>query len=1228
MAFIVLHILILGGHSFAGSISGQKFHDLNANGVKDSGEPGLAGWTINISVASPPVPVTTVTDSLGDYTFTNLDPDTYIISEEQQTSWQQTSPISGTHTVVLLLDQNVTDIDFGNARRPSLRGQKFNDVNNNSVKDAGEPGISGWTIQLDVTIASPPPPVFTSTDANGNYSFTNLDPGDYHVAEVPQVGWMRTFPGGSGAYDITIGLGDNVLDLNFGNHNPSFSVSIDIPLKTGWNIVSVPLSVPDYSVSVLFPNAASAAFQYNGGYIAANPLANGPGYLIKYARDTVITILGTPLSNQNIAINNGWNLVGSITYPEAASSLSSLPPGILGNEYWEYSPKGFDRAKTITPGRGYWVFSSGAGSLTESSVSCYGLMPPVFDEPPTPRCGSTLTATVGSTLNFTINAHAPNGSSVTLTSSSLPAGAFTVPALPIIDVFDSTAFFWTPTYADSGVHTVEFTATNSCGLSTTCLYVIIVLSPTSFAIPLTFTDPVQTKTVYWGVQANASFCLDPSLGEVKLPPPAPDLDVRFARDIITSENSCIDIGNLMNLHQYISTSQVDTYRVTPFNVGDVYPVTITWSDLSSYYIGTVRMVGGPVNVDMKSQTSYTFTDINPLVSFRIIASNPQYQPPPALPPSVATDFVDNIGQSIAVLHGTANPNNFSTTAWFEYGQTTSYGSSTTPLSIGNGLSNIPFSQSTGILSPNTTYHFRAVAQNSNGTSYGGDQTFITLPSQTQGQVIVPLTIQDQGGTMEKSLRPMAAGTITFGVHSSATYCLDSTFSELQLPPIPPLGVFDTRFLDPRGFSPCFGNGMNIDIRQYIDSAQIDTYQVHLQPGPSGYPMTISWSNLYSYYAGAVTLVDLFGGVSVNVNMKAESSYTVTDTTLNTLLIIAEGPGGNVVVLDSTKYRTFSQTDYAQRVRRLRTGSIPTAANVRDETFIRMGWFNNGLYLGIPKRDSVKYYGWLIWRRNLYRLPRFLPHTGPARGFDYYIAGHVWHISRYNPAVKYHDNHLAGEQYILKFNVGASDVGITPAGFGDLIFNDPTLPGNPCNGKTVRQIMAHTDSALMFFSRFAAGYFSELDSCLSRINRAFLGPIDSFSISPLTISGAQPLSDIPYLHPNPFAQPVVVLPIEYMPETENPSSYALYQNYPNPFNPMTVIEFYLASSSQVILKIYNVLGQEVATLFDHVAMEEGVQSVEFDAGVLPSGIYFYRLEAIDDETGLLQLNQARKMLLMK
>ncbi|MBI3006239.1 MAG: T9SS type A sorting domain-containing protein [Ignavibacteriales bacterium] len=73
-------------------------------------------------------------------------------------------------------------------------------------------------------------------------------------------------------------------------------------------------------------------------------------------------------------------------------------------------------------------------------------------------------------------------------------------------------------------------------------------------------------------------------------------------------------------------------------------------------------------------------------------------------------------------------------------------------------------------------------------------------------------------------------------------------------------------------------------------------------------------------------------------------------------------------------------------------------------------------------------------------------------------------------------------------------------------------------------------------------------------------------------------------------------------------FRLESNYPNPFNPSTTIAFTLAEDGKATLKVFNMLGQEVATLFNSEAQAGRLQQVKFDASQLPSGLYFAKLEA--------------------
>jgi hypothetical protein len=91
-------------------------------------------------------------------------------------------------------------------------------------------------------------------------------------------------------------------------------------------------------------------------------------------------------------------------------------------------------------------------------------------------------------------------------------------------------------------------------------------------------------------------------------------------------------------------------------------------------------------------------------------------------------------------------------------------------------------------------------------------------------------------------------------------------------------------------------------------------------------------------------------------------------------------------------------------------------------------------------------------------------------------------------------------------------------------------------------------------------------------------------------------------------------------TETPTSFALNQNYPNPFNPVTNISYMIPKSSKVSLKVYDIKGQLISTLFEG-NQNEGIYLTQFDGSKLASGIYFYKLEAGD-------FKEVRKMTLIK
>jgi hypothetical protein len=101
----------------------------------------------------------------------------------------------------------------------------------------------------------------------------------------------------------------------------------------------------------------------------------------------------------------------------------------------------------------------------------------------------------------------------------------------------------------------------------------------------------------------------------------------------------------------------------------------------------------------------------------------------------------------------------------------------------------------------------------------------------------------------------------------------------------------------------------------------------------------------------------------------------------------------------------------------------------------------------------------------------------------------------------------------------------------------------------------------------------------------------------------------WLHPS-SDEPAGIQPTS----TIVPAAFNLYQNFPNPFNPSTSIRFDINTSGNVSLKVFNVLGREIAVLADEY-LRAGIYARVFTASNLSSGVYFYTLRASEFEKTL-------------
>ncbi len=399
------------------ALSGYVYVDANNNGIKETGEAPISGVTVTLTGTDGlgnPVTLTTTTDSNGYYSFPNLVPGTYTITETQPAGYGQGINAIGSQggtvgpttdvlsNIVLGSGVNGVNNNFGE-RLGSIGDRVWLDTNGNGIQNTGELGVAGVKVNLLNGSGSPATDAFghpvpqATTDANGNYLFTNLLAGNYIVQFTAPNGDVFTQQYAQGADGPSYST--NNTDSNVHVSGPDLGKTDVIPLTAGQ-------TNPTVDAGLVLANCATGTGTWNFNSPIGN-LGNSHAFTVNGLTITAYGFnngnpgTGTPLYGKNDAgdehgvgiasdgdheidinhfvqldlnelitakVTNAQMSIGSMQTGEPANVYGSNTQGVIGNLVGTIATTLDDKPITMPGFPTYRYISVRAATATPANV--------------------------------------------------------------------------------------------------------------------------------------------------------------------------------------------------------------------------------------------------------------------------------------------------------------------------------------------------------------------------------------------------------------------------------------------------------------------------------------------------------------------------------------------------------------------------------------------------------------------------------------------------------------------------------------------------------------------------------------------------------------------------------------------------------------------------------------------------------------------------------------------